>query len=110
MQSKRPVTIKGAKGPFSESVNGTFVPTAELLNGKPVYYKEGRTDCWLFYRSDGKWAAGTTSSQLAMNAADAGTATSEVGLAHPAAAKLWQVSYGFMAVGQYLQIIIMVRA
>ena len=78
--------------------------TAERLNGKPVYAKEGEADRWLFFRKDGKWCAGASSKDLEQNTASAGFATSEAGLAHPAAAKAWKLS------AQPIEISIMVRS
>ena len=83
--------LHGATGPNSAHVNGTYVLTAERLNGKPVYAKVGDADRWLFVRTDGKWRAGATSKELTDNAESAGNASSEADLAHPAAAKAWQV-------------------
>ena len=82
---KRPIILRGLR----DSVNGTYVLTAEKLNGKPVYANAGDADTWLFARKDGKWAGGATTNELTENSAKAGYDASEAGCAHPAAAKAW---------------------
>ena len=83
--------------------------TAERLNGKPVYAKEGDADRWLFARKDGKWGAGASTDELTENDENAGWAITETCLAHPAAAKAWKVWDGSKWVAQPVGISIMVR-
>eukprot|EP00947_MAST-08B_sp_MAST-8B-sp1_P005599 g5599.t1 len=45
----RPVTISGATGPNAAAVNGTYLPTPEIYNGKPLFFKFRDPDKWLRY-------------------------------------------------------------
>ena len=50
------VSIAGATGHRKEIVNGSYVKSTEVKNGKPVYAKVGdKTKC-LFYAADDKWS------------------------------------------------------
>ncbi len=82
--------LRGATGPSCAFVNGTYVLTAEQLNGKPVYAKEGDNGRWLFFSTTNKWFV-TSGRNVIIADKAAGLAFTEAGLAHPAAAKVWQV-------------------
>ena len=46
--SEQRVLIQGATGRFRDHVNGVYVPTGDVQNGRPVYRKEGvRMAMWL---------------------------------------------------------------
>ncbi len=85
------MVLSGAVGP-SAKVNGTYYLTAETLNGKYVYGKEGDADTWLFYGTSKSWFVSGTVNKEANKCA--GYACTEAGLFHPAAAKAWQVGMG----------------
>ena len=104
----RPVTLHGATGPNRAVVNGTYVPTAERLNDKPVYAKEGDADRWLFFATDKSWYVTTGRENMTANKA-AGITHTETGLAHPAAAKAWRVWDGSKWDAQPLEVSIVVR-
>ncbi len=107
-QTKRPIVLRGATGPNSALVNGTYVLTAERLNGKPVYAKKGDADRWLFFATDKRWFASDTVSKEGNKTV--GSAYTEPGLAHPATAKTWQVWDGSKTAAQPVDVSIMVRA
>lgn len=52
-----PVVIHGASGENAEMVNGIYVRTAELMNGKSIYIKPDNLPMQLFVSDDGKWLA-----------------------------------------------------
>ncbi len=54
------MVLSGATGPVSALVNGTYVLTAERLNGKPVYAKVGDADRWLYLTINNKWLVADT--------------------------------------------------
>ena len=85
------MSLSGSTG-LKSFVNGTFVGTAERLNGKTVYAKEGDEGIWLYFATDGSWWVSNTVSKEGNKAA--GFAYTEVGLAHPGAAKNWRVTIG----------------
>ncbi len=82
--------LSGATGPNGAFINGTYIYTTEMLNGKPVYAKES-TFHWIFFRTDGKWGAGATTKEKDENSSFAGWCNSEAGAWHPAAASIWTV-------------------
>ena len=88
-------------------MNGTYVLTAERLNGKPVYAKEGDADRWLYFATDKSWYVSPTASKEGNN--PAGWGHTEVGLVHPAAAKEWTVVVDGQFVAQPVEVSIMVR-
>ena len=88
--------LRGATGTKGAEVNGTYVLTAERLNDKSVYAKEGDADIWLLMRKDGTWAGGATTKDLTDNSSYAGYNPSESGCAHPAASKKWQDKVSIM--------------
>ena len=55
-----PVTIAGATGTNACTVNGTYVRSAEVVNGKRVYNKVGDTAKCLFYSKNKKWMVART--------------------------------------------------
>lgn len=85
------MTLSGATGSNSASVNGIYVLAEERLNGKPVYVKRGDVDRWLLYTTEKKWAV---SSSLDAGSKASYYAYSEVGVAHPASAKSWHMKTG----------------
>lgn len=80
--------LSGATGDFRHQINGLYVPTAQQLNGKPVYAKEGDTNRWLFFSATMRWVVADERS-LETNTTTC-FADTEPGLAHPGAAKHWQ--------------------
>ena len=99
--------MRGATGSNSRILNGTYVPTAERLNGKPVYAKEGDMERWLIFGPDKFWMASHT-----VNKAENGTdcvAYTELGLAHPGAARSWEVWRGDKWEPQQIELSFMVR-
>jgi len=79
-----PVMLRGATGPLASYVNGTYFPTNEKVNGKPVFGKIGGADRCLYYAKDGTWCV----SAILRKCADrvVGWAHTDVGLAHPSLA------------------------
>ena len=49
------ITIAGATGFQKDIINGTYVKTTEVKNGKPVYAKVGNKNGCLFYTTADKW-------------------------------------------------------
>ena len=49
------VSIAGATGHRKEIVNGSYVKSTEVKNGKPVYAKVGNKNGCLFYTTADKW-------------------------------------------------------
>ena len=87
------VTISGAEGPNAGYVNGTFRPTDQVQNGRPVYAKEGDGNAWLYYAVDQQWWVSDTESKDAGKAA--GWAQSmELNLLDPTQGQRWRVYNG----------------
>ena len=87
-----PVEVSGATGPNADTVNGTYLPTEERLNGKTVYSKRGDDSKCLYFATDKKWMVALTAEAKAGKLI--GFAYTEAGLSHPTLAKQWTVSDG----------------
>ena len=83
-------TIAGATGGNARFVNGTFSKTGAMQNGKPVYSKDGDADMWCYCGPDGTWYV-TITANKDINKNVGSAASTEVGLAAPQLAKVWQV-------------------
>ena len=93
------VTISGAKGSNARIVNGTFRPTDQVQNGRPVYAHEGHSNAWLYYAVDQAWYVSNTESKDAGKAA--GWAQSmELNLLDPTQGQKWSVYDGTKHVEQ----------
>ena len=85
------VTISGATGSNAGTVNGTFRPTDQVQNGRPVYAKEGDGNAWLYYAVDQCWWVSGTASKDAGKAS--GWAQSmELNLLDPTQGQRWKVA------------------
>ena len=64
-----PVVMGGCAGTNAASVNGVYVPTGDLYNGKPLYQKQGDPGKWLrFVASNARWSVGTREDKDLQNA------------------------------------------
>ena len=64
-----PVVMGGCVGTNAASVNGIYVPTGDLYNGKPLYQKQGDPSKWLrFVASNARWSVGTREDKDLQNA------------------------------------------
>ncbi len=88
-QVKRPVILRNAEVRERTDVGGTYVLNG-VHNDKPVYAKEGDADRWLFFAADKTWMVANTVSDEESKLTRV-FAQSSVGLAHPGAAKKWEV-------------------
>ena len=73
-------------------VNGTYKCTAEVINGRQVYAKNGNADTWSYFATNGKCVVTSTASKEANDGF--GWAHTEVGLATPIDAEVWRVHVG----------------
>ena len=81
-QSAAGVTIDGATGYKTKFVNGSYVKSTEVKNGKPVYAKVGDKTMCLFYATNDKWIV-TTVATKEKNATSANAYTTTTFLASP---------------------------
>lgn len=84
------VVLRGATGPTAKKVNGTYLPTGEIDNGKPVYVMAGDSSRCLVFSNDKCWRIKNTVKKDEKGYD--GNAYTEPGLAHPTQAKTWKVS------------------
>eukprot|EP00729_Bicosta_minor_P002777 gene2777-biopygen25830 len=92
-------TIAGATGGNARFVNGTFSKTGAMQNGKPVYSKDGDADMWCYCGPDGNWCVTGIADKDANKTAGWAVST-EIGLAAPQLAKVWQVFVNGVHVSQ----------
>ncbi len=90
IHSLLPVIISGGSGGTSDLVNGTYLPTGERLNDKPVFVKDGDSNKWLLCCKNCKWMVTDTACK---NENDIkGWATSvDYGVGHPSLVKQWKI-------------------
>ena len=87
------VTISGATGSNAGTVNGTFRPTDQVQNGRPVYAKEGDGNAWLYYAVDQCWwVSGTASKDAGKTSGQA--YSMEPNLLDPTQGQRWRVATG----------------
>ncbi len=77
-----------------------------MLNDKLLYHKPGDMDNWIYFATNKKWTVFTGAAPEANTCA--GSACTEVGLAHPAAAKAWRVAVAVDFVPQPVEASMMV--
>jgi hypothetical protein len=87
------VVLRGATGSKARFVNGTYSPTNEKVNGKPVFLKARDPKRCLYMAKDDTWHAATVVSKDASDCVWL-ACTREEGLAHPTLAKEWEVTDG----------------
>ena len=82
--------IAGATGSSATNINGAYIPTGQVHNGRELLQKEGGQNKWLRYTTGNRWVVSGTKDANNLN----GWVHSEAGVADPALASTWKVLDG----------------
>ncbi len=86
-----PVVLRGASGANSKIINGTYVQTGDIVNGKAVYANMKDEEVCLVLDNSKHWMV-TTDPDTKKGIGSSGIATTEFGVASPVAANIWRVA------------------
>ena len=90
-EESKPIHIAGATQEWATRINGTFCPTTQVQNDRPVYAKEGDGDTWLYYALEQRWTVSSTESKDG-NTTFSYAQSVETNLVDPALGKRWVVA------------------
>ena len=89
-----PLVLYGATGRNAGRINGAYLPTTTIYNGKVLYRKEGDHDTWLRYSADTEdWIVSSTD-RMAANSGCGWCHCTEKGCYSPLQPKKWRVWKG----------------
>ena len=87
--------IMGARGPKAGAVNGTYLLTEQVQNGRPVFRKADGSDYWLWYQSSEKeWWVSDTEEPKDGDKTSGVAYSVETNLADPSQGTRWMVTDG----------------